>query len=57
MSSLFWVTVPLRGGGCFEAIRSHLAPDIRLPSPCGVGVVSAIVYNISAEWSTVFVQL
>ena len=38
-------------GVCIETGRSR----VLLPSPCGVRVVSAIVYNISVEWSTAFV--
>ena len=51
------VLVPLRGGAscfimaCFDERKTKSVP-LR-----GVRVVSAIVYNISVEWSTVFVQL
>ena len=54
---LWRVTVPLRGGAscfimaCFDERKTKSVP-LR-----GVRVVSAIVYNISVEWSTVFVQL
>ena len=48
---------PLAGCKLFHGNWYIGSTDTGLPSPCGVGVVSAIVYNISVEWSTVFVQL
>ena len=50
------VTVPLRGVSCFIMACFDERKTKSVPLR-GVRVVSAIVYNISVEWSTVFVQL
>ena len=48
---------PLAGCKLFPAVLVSV-PGNQVTVPLrGVRVVSAIVYNISVEWSTVFVQL